>query len=407
MFKSRYGKLLIGFFVVMFALTAVSRAADSVTVARVYTEKPKQGTLAHKMSAEGTILASDQEYVRGEEGTFLKKIHVGEGQLVEKGDTLFSIDLETAADQLHQAESELSALRLNLRKAELERGGTPAQLGAVEEARRKVERAQADSDLNTEINGGKQLLADQRAVEDAKAALRSAEKQLAEASEKSGLELELTRLQIMEKERGVKRLDRICADGGLILAETGGTVGSILVKAGEKLTGGTLCTLIPENAEYVFEAELDDDEAEYLKIGDTINVVLDGRKAPLGAMTIKSMGSSGEKVRVTADLPSDVQAYHGMRAVMDHSSISQSYGTTIPLGALRGGEGSYFILTLKEKNTVLGNETVVLKQDVKLLDKDGKLAAIQEVVSEKVVWDSSKPIREGDRVREVEDDSGQ
>ena len=60
------------------------------------------------------------------------------------------------------------------------------------------------------------------------------------------------------------------------------------------------------------------------------------------------------------------------------------------------------ILVVSEKETVLGEELIAKKIDVKVEKKDGEFAAISDGVigrSEKVIVDSNKTVEDGDRVR--------
>lgn len=402
--SKRYGKLFIGFFIIMIVLTVLSRAADSVTVAKVTAAQPMQGTLAFNNTVEGKIKASDQSYIRGEEGTFLEKIHVGEGQRVEKGDTLFSLDLETAKERLADAEAELATLRLNLKKAELDSSGSAAERAALENAKRELERAKADSDLNTELNGGMQMLKDKRAIEDAEAGVRTAQKALEEGRQRSGIDLELSRQQIRDKETALKRLREICGSGGVIKAEAAGTIGELTAKAGTKLSGETLCSLVPDDAEYTFEGTLDEKEAKYMNVGDKVSITLAGKMVPIEGAEISSLQVDGSNVKVIARLPKETKVTNGMNGSLKHTSISQSYGVTIPLSALRGSENEYYVLVARETNTVLGNELKAEKVEVQLLEKDSKKAAIEGNLDGKVITESSKPISAGDRVREMKTD---
>lgn len=398
----KYAKLLIGFFIAMLVLTLLSRAADSVTIAKVSATPVKQGTLAFPVHASGKILATDQVYVRGEKGTFIQKVLVGEGQRVKAGDVLFMLDMGAVAEKLLAAKSELASLRLNLKKAQMDSQGSLGVREAVENARRILKRVESDRDFNTELNGGQLLLADKRAVEDAQAALRTAEKQLAEEKVRNGISLEFSRLEIQEKEEAVKKLQKVFDSSGQVVAETAGTVGSLTATAGREVTGETLCTLVPDGARYIFEAELGEEEAKHMKIGDEVSITLEGKKVPQSGLFIRSLGAVEGKAKVTVEIPAAADAVNGMTASMSHRSMSQSYSNTIPLGALRGSEGEYFVLILKERGTVLGRETTAERVDVKVLEKDTKRAVLQDSVDGKVIQSSNKPIEAGDRVREIE-----
>ena len=75
----------------------------------------------------------------------------------------------------------------------------------------------------------------------------------------------------------------------------------------------------------------------------------------------------------------------------------------LPLSALRQGEGSdYYVLVVTEKETVLGEELTAQKVDVKVEKRDGEYAAVTEGAlgrNDKIIIDSNKAIKDGDRVR--------
>lgn len=400
----RYGKLLVIFFGVMLALTIVSRGADSVTVARVTAENVNPGTLAHRASASGTIQATDQKYIYGIEGAYIEKIHVGVGQQVKQGDVLFTLEENALDQQLADGEGQLAELRIEVQKAERSSRGSDSARTAVEDARRKLDRATKDSDFNTSLNDGKQLLADKRAIEDAQAQLEAAQRAQEEEKSGAGLDLELAKVKLREKETAVNRLRKLSQNGDQIRAEMAGIVGSLTAEAGKQLTGDVIGTLIPQGAQYVLEAELDAKDGQYLKIGDPISVTMEGKRMPLTGATIQSLQNVEGKMKVTVSLPEKAQLTQGASAEMEQVSVSQSYGATIPLSALRGNPDGYYVLAVKEENTVLGKKKKAERVEVTLLDKDGKKAAIQETLKDPIICTSSKPIDSGDRVRVVSDD---
>lgn len=399
--NQKYRRLLLIFFAVMVALTLLSRAADSVTVPRVTMGEARQGTLAFHASASGNIRAVDQEYIRLTEGLFIEKVCVGQGQTVTKGAILFELDLQSAQEQLLQAESQLAGLQAELRKTALTKDGSVSDLFAVEEAKSALERAEMDSQLNTEINGGKQLLADKRALEDAEVQLKNAEKQLAEKRAGADLALQQMGFQIKEKQLDVEKLQKICGSGGIVRAEFSGIVGSLTAEAGKKTTGESLCALIPENTAYVCEAEFSEDEAKYMKIGDSLSVTLPGKNTPLSDVKIRGVFAEDGKVKVTADIPKQSGVTGSMSVGVSHSAVTQSYPCTIPLRALRGTEGSYYVLTAEETKTVLGTARKAVRLDVTVLEMDRKTVALEGMVSGDIIEEASRPIQEGDRVRVV------
>lgn len=397
----RYQKLFVGFFIAMLLLTGLSRGLDSIAVPRVSIEEPKPASLAYTASGSGRITAANKEYVRSQPEFFLKQVLVGNGQAVQAGDPLFVLEQESVEEQLIQQEKELESAKLNLNKAQLDRDGSAADQAAVEQGQIALERAKYNNEINLMFNEGKQMLADKRAIEDAEAELRSARMQLEENRVKSGMDLGLLRLEIQEKQKRVEQLRKISGDGGVIRAEFPATVGDLTAKAGQKTGEGSLCSLIPQGTSYLFEAEVSQEDGKYMKIGDEISVTLQGTNVPLQGVTIQSLQNSEEKTRITAELPADIETFNDMTATFSHKSITDAYQFTVPLDALRGSEGNYFVLLAEETNTVLGQQWKAKQQKVEVLAKDSTRAALNEPPGEGVIGKSNKPLAEGDRVREV------
>lgn len=410
--KNKYLRFLIGFFVLMLALTVVSRAADSLTVAKVLTEEVKSAQLKHVVSAEGTIAASDLVYVDCAEGFQIRRIHVEAGEHVEAGAALFTLDGEAIADQLAQVRDEIAAIDLRLEKLG---AGTGGELqSAVDDARKALARAQDDERINTELNGGKQLLEDQRKLEDAQKAVSDAERKLAEGVRSNDIDIRAARLERGTKVREESRLSKLSGQSGIIRAEVAGTVGKIDAELGAKTGGGTLCTLIPNDTGFVFRAELTKDQGEHVAEGDLISLTLPGKNRPISGIAVKSLQNVDGKIKLSAEIPADGTAdstmgqagfkelSDGMTVTMNHEKQTERYNQVIPLSGLRGSEGNYFVLVVSESNSILGDETKALSVPVQVLEKDETNAAVTGEISGGVIKESSKPIVEGDRVRERE-----
>ena len=77
----------------------------------------------------------------------------------------------------------------------------------------------------------------------------------------------------------------------------------------------------------------------------------------------------------------------------------------MPLTALHSDGDKYYVYVINEKDTILGTETAVDKVQVEILDKNNEQAAIDGAFSwnQKFVLTSSKTLRDGDRVRLLEE----
>ncbi len=106
-------RLLIGFFVLMLLLTVLSRAADSVTVAKVRVSRMKSSVLNYELSGDGTIEAETEEYIKLYEGARIQSIEGKPGQSVKEGDLLFTYDLQELEAIAEDLRNEYTILQLN------------------------------------------------------------------------------------------------------------------------------------------------------------------------------------------------------------------------------------------------------------------------------------------------------
>lgn len=403
-----YAKAFAGFFALMLLFTLLSRAADSVAVAKVYTEKARRGRLSHETLCEGRVEPWEKLYISSEEGFKIQEVNVEQGQAVTAGEPLIILDNKDIEEQLFTAETELRLLELKKQSLYLNSYDSPGDK-AVEKARAELQRAQDDMELNKEINGGTVLEADKRAAEDALLNLQAAieEKEKAEteskaAKEKNEIDKEAAELEVQLKNKEISRLRELAGGGSVISAERAGTVDEIYVKAGEKTPGGNLISLIPEDSEYYFKAESDKEKAKYIKPGDLAEITLEGQKIPIKDAEVKWVKLSADDkstVEIAVKIPGGDGLYNGMGASMKHVRPTEEYDKIIPLSAVRSSTGGDYALAVRKVNTVMGSEAAAYMVTIEVLDEDGTHAAVKGLNDEEVIVSSSKPIEESDRVR--------
>lgn len=407
--QKTYLKLFLGFFLVMSLLTVLSRTADSLTVARVTVDKAIRGSLSHETVADGTIESSEKVYVKIEEGFKVAKINVTKGEFVKTGDQLINIDKKDIEEQLFKAQTELQLLELKKQGLNLETYDNKGD-EVVEKAQLELDRAKRDRDINKEINGGTELEKDKRAVEDAELNLQTAitEKEKTNVSnkvaqEKNEIDKKSTELDILLKTKEINKLNKLCAMGNIITAESDGIIDEIYIKEGEKTTGSNLISIIPEKSKFLYKATINGEKAKYIKAGDSIQITLAGKQVPIDNVVVKSVRNVDDgksMVEIIADMPDGTEASNGMSASMKHGKKTDEYDRIIPIGSLRSTNQGDYILVIKETNTVMGNEKSVYKLDVTVADRDSSFAAITSGLNdETIIINSNKAISEGDRVR--------
>lgn len=133
----------------MILLTVLSRAADSITIAKVSTSRPSQGNLNFTVDGMGIIEAEMKEYIYTLEGIEVKEIFVEEGQKVKAKDKLLQLKTEDIEEKLDEIEKKIKEMDIQILQTKLD--GTSQIMDptntaslAVEGAREEVEIAEEE-----------------------------------------------------------------------------------------------------------------------------------------------------------------------------------------------------------------------------------------------------------------------
>lgn len=282
-----------------------------------------------------------------------------------------------------------------------------ANVDSAERALKSAQRAREDTGLDSES----QLLSAQRAIEQAERSLADAQRQAGEArrsDEASRRQAEIERLGYQSDKRALQEqidaLQAVADAGGKLVSPIAGTVQSIVENPG-KLADGTRSAVISRSDRgFVFEAELDQKQAEKLSAGDKGRLAFtrDGKSESVDAV-ITGVGAADEKgqVKITASLPEGTYPA-GASGTLEVSRRSEQYQSVVPLSAVREDADGAYVLVLREKQTVMGAEQTVERVGVEVLAQDSEQAALETgglLYDDKVVTSASKPIAEGDKVR--------
>lgn len=112
-------KTLIIFLVSMVILTFLSRAMDAVTVAKVQTERAKQGVVDYEFKGEGTYAADNMVYISLPEGLKVGKIEKMPGQEIKAGENVLTVQQESLVEERERLQTELEKAKLLLEQEKL------------------------------------------------------------------------------------------------------------------------------------------------------------------------------------------------------------------------------------------------------------------------------------------------
>ncbi len=107
-------KIFVIFLAVMWVCTIISKSIYVAQLPRVQVKTLEKKYIEHVVDVDGIVVAGGEQAVNVLPGLRVSNIKVQEGDLVEKGDLLFGIDLEDLSDMISDKEAELTKQRMHL-----------------------------------------------------------------------------------------------------------------------------------------------------------------------------------------------------------------------------------------------------------------------------------------------------
>ena len=104
-------KALAGFLILMFLLTILSRAADSLTIAKVTASAATGGVISHHIEVDGNITPNKDIAISTSANIKIASVEATEGKNVKKGDLLIQLDTADLKKKLLQAQKELQVAK--------------------------------------------------------------------------------------------------------------------------------------------------------------------------------------------------------------------------------------------------------------------------------------------------------
>ena len=102
---------LAGFLILMFLLTILSRAADSLTIAKVTASAATGGVISHNIEVDGNITPNKDIAISTSANIKIASVEATEGKTVKKGDLLIQLDTADLKKKLLKAQKELQVAK--------------------------------------------------------------------------------------------------------------------------------------------------------------------------------------------------------------------------------------------------------------------------------------------------------
>ncbi len=397
--QKQWVRIAVVFFALMLVLTIFSRAASSVTKAKVAVTKAERQTISHEIQMNGTVEAKDNFMQYVPSGLMVKSVQVSPGQRVETGDVLFTVDTQKLQEKMGDIEAEIA--KAKRREAVSISRAEKAYQNTVSDAKEEKARAYRNyAEMVTALDGYEAVCREQDKL------IRAAADTLQQTKEDLELDQDAGKL-----EDSLKELQPYLQNDGQYLAKHSGIVGRIFVEAGAETAAGT-AALITDSAGGVrfvatfseeYREDITEDSTVILK-GESLAGSEESYVASNIAISEENVSETGvlSEYSLSSDIPEDLYPV-GSSISVTIDNQSEEYNTCVPLQSLRqNGNYQYFIYVAAEQDTVFGKDMVAKEMPVTVLDKNEKYAAIQEAVSEDVIVSASKDITDGSRVKIIE-----
>lgn len=337
-------KASISFYITILAFSSCSNnpAQAPVAPAAVTVETVTEAEAAYYEAYPGTVVALDEVELRPQVSGYITGIHFKDGQHVQKGQLLYSIDQQAYEANVNQAQANLAVAQANLNKAE-------------QDANRYRELDKKDAIAKQVLD---HALAD----------------------------LESAKMQVRAAQAGVKGVQTNLRYAN-IYAPFDGTIGISLVKKGASVSpGSTLLNTISTDNPVAVDFYLDQkDLSRFSQLeqkgkvaGDsTFSLLLPdqsqydayGRIAAVDRAVDAQTGT----IKIRLAFPNDSKSLRpGMSTTVQVLHQANERSILIPYKAVTEQMGEYFVYTVTDSNTVTQRK-VVMGTDIgdQVVIKDG------------------------------------
>ncbi len=409
----------IGFMVLMLLLTFFSGTLANISLANVSVVSPSSSGLQKVITADGKFSAKEIVDVNVEVAGKVSEVLVEEGSLVKAGDVLVKMDMSDLQDQIAAEKNSLTRMLNNRAKSLLTTAPDYTQLTIAKnkawdiyvQAREAYDALTKDpAATQDQLDAAKQQKTD--AYNDYKvkrAQLDQQKKQ--DANQKKGAELDLknTDLEISTQKTKIAELEKQLKASAEVKAKADGRIESINAEQGSQIAANQpLMTMLDTAKGLEFSVEVSNDNADLMFVGDTLDIHLAGSSDSVSAVIREKANSTvnpGQMMIIWLDADTQGVLDYGVQPNQQgdirYTSNTQSYGMTLPNGAIREDSSGYFVLVVQQKKTPLGSSLVLSRVDVSVLDSDSYRTAVSGALStrDQVVSNSDKSVADGDTVR--------
>lgn len=430
---NRKKKIVAGFCVflgLMWLCTVISKSIYASKLPIVSTEKIQQKYVEHIVEVDGIVIAGEKSPVTALSGLRVEGLAVQVGDQVEEGDVLFTIDMDDLTDIIDEKQTAISKLQTQIntileneelarQKKELEEQRAREDYDAL--ARREdtlvgrgaEEVNQAEKDLENQEGGDDEALKDalqQAAYAEADAkwqretAMKEAERKVEDiiAPENADSTLEVSRLELSDLQEELSRFQRIKDAEGQIRADKSGMITDIYINTGGRTSDSAVMLLADDSVPCQFKTVLTQEQKKYVGLNDSVTLKLDGSSREKEAVVdyLSESSNMPGSYEVYVNLPEGT-GVPGLSGTMSHAESGEKHSCCVtPAAVYKDGTRSY-VYVVKERDGILGKEYYAEQVNVRVLDENENLVAIEGALDSDslIISSATKEVKNGDVIR--------
>lgn len=426
-------KIVAGFCVflgLMWLCTVISKSIYASKLPIVSTEKIQQKYVEHIVEADGIVIADEKSPVTALSGLRVEGLAVQVGDQVEEGDVLFTIDMDDLAEIMDEKQTAISKLQAQIntileneelarQKKELEEQRAREDYDAL--ARREdtlvgrgaEEVNQAQKDLEEQGGGDDEALKDalqQAAYAEADAkwqretAMKEAGRKVEDiiAPENADSTLEVSRLELSDLQEELSSFQEIKDAEGQIRADKSGMVTDIYISTGGRTSDSAVMLLADDSVPCQFKTVLTQEQKKYVGLNDSVTLKLDGSSREKEAVVdyLSESSTMPGSYEVYINLPEGT-GVPGLSGTMSHAEPGEKHSCCVtPPAVYKEGTRSY-VYVVKERDGILGKEYYAEQVNVRVLDENENLVAVEGALDSDslIISSATKAVKNGDVIR--------
>lgn len=362
--KRRAAVALLVFVVAMACFGILARAVDAAGVAQVKTAALSRGTIAHTVTATGTVSFRDEVAVLTQEGQVVSVVYVRVGDTVLEGDALLCVDEGVLADAIDRASA--AVRKLDLEIASMRTAAAEAAAAA----------ASAQGEGAPSANTGIGTVQSTESIE----------------------------LDRREQQRTLDKLIALRDEGCVVRAPHDGVVTGILAPVGSMTSSSAVLTMSSPERGLVIEASAREEEADELS-GEATGRIAFGDDVVLDDVALSVTKGEDGTAQISADVTAEGVS-PGMTGTVTVTLSAAEYASCLPAEAVHQETSSqFYVHVLEEQAGFLGTELVIRTVSVNVLDSGNALVALDGGAlspQQQVVVRADKVLAEGDKARVVD-----